>query len=231
MIVLHSKVCLMWFLVDFNCFLLKLNVTFWVFCLGNKRDNTASLKCRKEITTSKQSETLEGKISMLSPSLNEVKVKFQSNAGKTSTFKAKEVKEYGFDVEQWNHKTRQHFTTTITYVKKTVERAPIAFGPKEVLIERQVAGTINMYNHFVEMNSNVKTPFEHIIYVEKTANELVSLTKKNYKVVLKEMTAEYPELQAKVGSRGYGFKHVAQIIDTYNNWMLDNGEEIVLGMN
>ena len=34
---------------------------------------------------------------------------------------------------------------------------------------------------------------------------------------LKEMTAEYPKLQAKVGSRGYGFKHVTKIIETYNN--------------
>jgi hypothetical protein len=176
-------------------------------------------------------ETLEGKIEMLSPSLNEVKVKFTSNAGKKSTFKAKEVKEYGFEVEQWNNKTRQHFTSKITYVKKSVERSPIAFGPKEVLIERQVTGSINMYNHFVEMNSNVKMPFEHVVYVEKTVNELVSITKKNYRTVLKEMTAEYPELQAKVGSRGHGFKHVAQIIETFNNWMLDNGEEIVLGMN
>ena len=168
---------------------------------------------------------------MLSPTLNEVKVKFISKKNKKKVFKAKEVKEYGFKVEKWNHKTRQHDINTITYVKQTVERSPIAFGPKEVLVERQVAGTINMYNHFVEMNSNVKMPFEHIIYVEKTANELVSLTKKNYRKVLKEMTAEYPELQAKVGSRGYGFKHVAQIIETYNNWMLDNGEEMVLGMN
>ena len=174
---------------------------------------------------------LEGKIQMLSPTLNEVKVKFISKKNKKKVFKAKEVKEYGFKVEKWNHKTRQHDINTITYVKQTVERSPIAFGPKEVLVERQVAGSINMYNHFVEQNSNVKNPFVHVIYVQKGANgDLMSITKRSYRRTLKEMTAEYPELQAKIGSRGYGFKHVAQIITTYNNWMLDNGEEVVLGM-
>lgn len=174
---------------------------------------------------------LEGKIQMLSPTLNEVKVKFISKKNKKKVFKAKEVKEYGFKVEKWNHKTRQHDINNITYVKQTVERSPIAFGPKDVLIERQVTGSINMYNHFVEQNSNVKNPFVHVVYVQKGAEgDLMSITKRNYRRTLKEMVAEYPELQAKVGSRGYGFKHVAQIITTYNNWMLDNGEEVVLGM-
>ncbi len=205
--------------------LLLLTIAIFAFSFSASAD---AKKVYEGYVITTNGETLEGNIEMLSPSLNEVKVKFTSNAGKKSTFKAKEVKEYGFEVEQWNHKTRQHFTSKITYVKKTVERSPIAFGPKEVLIERQVTGTVNMYNHFVEMNSNVETPFEHIIYVEKTANELVVLTKKNYRTVLKEMVAEYPELQAKVGSRGNGFKHVAQIIETFNNWMLENGEEMVL---
>ena len=45
------------------------------------------------------------------------------------------------------------------------------------------------------------------------------------------MTAEYPELSAKIGTKGYGIKHISQIISTYNAWMMNNGEEVVLGMN
>lgn len=175
-------------------------------------------------------EKLEGKIQMLSPSLNEVKVKFIGKDNKKTTFKAKEVKEYSFSVEKWNHKTREHVATTITYVKQTVERSPIAFGPKAVLLERQETGTINMYNHYIEQNSNVQTPLVHIMYVQKENKELVNISKNNYRKVLKEMTAEYPELQARVGSRGYGFKHISKIISLYNAWMIDNGEEMVLGM-
>lgn len=174
---------------------------------------------------------LEGKIQMLSPTLNEVKVKFINKDSKRNIFKAKEVKEYGFEVKKWNNKTRNYETQNITYTRQTVERAPIAFGPKEVLIERQETGKINMYNHYIEQNSNVKQPFLHIVYVQKETEELVSITKKNYKKVLKEMTAEYPELQARIGSKGYGFKHISKIIATYNAWMIENGEEeLSIGM-
>jgi len=174
---------------------------------------------------------LEGKIQMLSPTLNEVKVKFINKENKKNIFKANSVKEYGFEVQKWNHKTRQYHTQKITYTRQTVKRSPIAFGPKEVLIERQETGKINMYNHFIEQNSNIKQPFLHIVYVQKETKELVSITKKNYKKVLKEMTTENPELQAKIGSRGYGFKHIAKTIATYNSWMIENGEEeMLLGM-
>ena len=122
-------------------------------------------------------EKVEGTIEMLSPSLNEVKVKFTSKDGKNTTYKSKEVKEYGFQVEKWNNETRTHDLNTIVYTRKNVERSPIAFGPTEVLIEREVAGAINMYNHFVEQNSNPQEPFAHILYVEKTNGEMVSLDK------------------------------------------------------
>ena len=175
-------------------------------------------------------EKVEGTIQMLSPTLNEVKVKFTSTTGKKVTYKSKEVKEYGFKVEKWNSKTRVHDVNTIVYVRQNVERSPIAFGPTNVLVERQEAGAVNMYNHFVEQNANTQNPFVHIVYVQKQDGDLVEVTKANYKVVLKEMIAEYPELSAKVGTKGYGFKHVSQIISTYNTWMSDNGEEVVLGM-
>ena len=175
-------------------------------------------------------EKLEGKIQMLSPSLNEVKVKFISKEGKKTFFKAKEVKEYSFEVEKWNHETRTHDINNIVYIRQNVERSPIAFGPTEVLIERQIAGTINMYNHYVEQNSNIHQPFVHVIYIQKEEGGLVVIGKTNYRKVLKEMVADYPELQAKVGSRGYGYNHIAKTITTYNNWIADNGEEVVLGM-
>ena len=175
-------------------------------------------------------EKVEGTIQMLSPSLNEVKVKFTSTDGKKVTYKAKEVKEYGFKVEKWNNKTRAHDVNTITYVRQDVERSPIAFGPTNVLVERQISGAINMYNHFVENNSNSESPLSHIIYVQKENGNLVSITKSNYKTVLKEMTAEYPELNARVGTKGHTFKYITKTIADYNAWMTDNGEEVVLGM-
>ncbi len=175
-------------------------------------------------------EKVEGTIQMLSPTLNEVKVKFTSTAGQKVTYKSKEVKEYGFNVEQWNNKTRAHDVNTIVYVRQNVERSPIAFGPTDVLIERQITGKINMYNHFVENNANSSNPLSQVIYTQKENGDLVSISKSNYKAVLKDMTAEYPELSAKVGTKGYTFKYISKTIADYNAWMTDNGEEVVLGM-
>jgi hypothetical protein len=175
-------------------------------------------------------EKVEGTIQMLSPTLNEIKVKFTSKNGKKVTYKAKQVKEYSFQVTKWNKATRTHDIKNIVYTRQNVERSPIAFGPTNVLIERQLTGSINMYNHFVETNADAKQPFLHVVYVEKSAGELVEMTKSNYKITLKGMLADYPELSTKVGTKGFGFKHVSKIIASYNEWMLDNGEEIVLGM-
>ena len=175
-------------------------------------------------------EKVEGTIQMLSPTLNEVKVKFTSTAGEKTTYKAKEVKEYGFQVEKWNNKTRVHDVNTIVYVRQNVERSPIASGPTNVLVERQITGAINMYNHFVENNSNSENPLSQVIYTQKENGDLVNITKSNYKVVLKDMVAEYPELSTRVGTKGYTFKYITKTIAAYNSWMADNGEEVALGM-
>ena len=45
------------------------------------------------------------------------------------------------------------------------------------------------------------------------------------------MMTDYPELSAKIGSKNYGFKHITKIIAQYNEFMIENGEEVVLGMN
>ena len=172
---------------------------------------------------------IEGSIQMLSPTLNEVKVKFTAKNGSKITYKAKEVKEYGFKVEQWNKAKRQYEMAPITYSRQKVERSPIAMGPTNVLIERQITGTINMYNHFVERNSEATSPFMHFIYVQSGNDELVYLHKKNYETVLKEMMSEFPELATKIGTKKYGFKYIARIVSTYNE--LETGVLASITMN
>ncbi len=72
-----------------------------------------------------------GKIQMISPSLNEVKVKFISKAREKKTYKAREVKAYGFWVEKWNRKEKKYESTEVIYVRQKVTRSPIPFGPKK----------------------------------------------------------------------------------------------------
>lgn len=172
-----------------------------------------------------EGKTIDGKIKMLSPALNEVKVKFIDIDNNKKTFKAKELKKYAFQVPVWNKKTRKHETFWVNYVRQSVERAPVAFGSKIVLLHQEEGGKINMYNHYVEQNANTDNPLVRIQYVEKEESGLVSITKKNYRKILKAMTSEYPELQTKIGTKGYGINQINKIIAEYNQWMIMNGEE------
>ncbi len=170
-------------------------------------------------------DTLNGKIRMLSPALNEVKVKFINRSNKQKTYKAKDLKSYAFEVSIWNKKTRKHETEWITYVRQKVERPPVAFGPKDVLLHRVQNGKISMYNHYIEQNANAEEPLVREQLLEKEGLELVSITKINYKKVLKLMTEDYPDLQAKIGRKGHGFNHIDAVIAKYNEYMMMNSEE------
>ena len=171
-------------------------------------------------------ETIHGQIQMLSPTLNEVKVKFIHKNGKKEIFKAKNLKAYSFQVPVYNKATKSRQLQWITYTRKNVERSPLPFGTKEVLLEQLEKGQINLYNHFIETRGGA-APMIHMYQVEK-GDEMISVTRKNFKKVMKEMTADYPELAAKVGKRGYGYKHIGKIIAAYNAY---NTNDPLFGMN
>lgn len=161
-------------------------------------------------------DTIKGQIQMLSPALNEIKVKLITSSGERQTFKAKEVKKYAFQVPAYNKETKQRDIEWVTYVRKNVEQAPIPFGPKDVLLERTVAGKINVYNHYVESRA-AQHAHNHFFYVE-TANNMIILNRDNFKSILKEMVADYPELEAKVGKKGYGYRYISKIVKEYNDY-------------
>jgi hypothetical protein len=172
-------------------------------------------------------QTLVGQIEMLSPTLNEVKVKFIASTGKETTYRASEVIAYSFAFPKYDASTKSYVNETIEYVKKEVTVAPVPFGPKEVLIERQVAGTINLYNFYMETRT-AEHAFEHNYFVEKDG-QMIEMNRENFKTILKDMVADYPELQIKVGTKGYGYKQAAEIVQKYNKYTAPN--DAFLGMN
>jgi hypothetical protein len=56
------------------------------------------------------------------------------------------------------------------------------------------------------------------------------ITKKNYRAILKKITREYEGLQEEIGEKGKSFNNLAQIIMSYNEWIMDNGEEEVMDL-
>lgn len=164
---------------------------------------------------------LEGRIEMLSPTLNEVKVKFIDNQGNSTIYKAKEVAAYSFAFPKYNAQTKSYDNEIIEYVKKEMTVAPIPFGPKEVLVERQVSGSISLYNFYVETRAS-SVAFVHSYFVEKDG-QLIEVNTDNYKTILQDLVADYPELKAKVGKKGYNYKFIANIITEYNEYAAPKG--------
>jgi hypothetical protein len=160
-------------------------------------------------------ETITGQIEMLSPTLNEVKVKVITN-GQAKIYKAKEVASYSFTFKKYSGKTKTYNTTTIEYVKRTLDVAPVPFGTKDALVERQVEGTVSLYNFYAETRASAHG-FAHNYYVENDG-QMIAVNRDNFKTVLKDIVADYPELKAKVGKKGYGYAHVAKIITEYNEF-------------
>ena len=169
-------------------------------------------------------ETLVGQIQMLSPTLNEVKVKFIASNGKATTYKANEVTSYNFVFPKYDASTKSYKNETVEYVKKTVEVSPVPFGPKEILVERQEAGSISLYNFYAETRAAAHA-FSHNYFVEKDG-QMIAVTQENFKSVVKDMVADYPALKVKVGKKGYGYKYIAKIIKEYNDYTSPKGEMI-----
>ena len=184
--------------------------------LGNTKSKT---KIYKGFIITNSGDKLIGKIQMLSPTLNEVKVKFIGKGNTKRVLKAKDVKEYAFRVEKWNKEDKRHDEVWVTYVRKKVERSPIPFGPTNVLIERQIEGAINLYNHFVEQNVDTNSPYLEFKYIERTGEEMMLITSDNYKKILKSMTVDNPAIHNKIGTKGHYFSQIGKIIKEYNEWV------------
>lgn len=163
-----------------------------------------------------ENDTLSGRIWMLSPTLNEVKVKITDFEQENHIYKANRLKSYHFKVPIWNKNTKRYKEDWIHYVKKNVERAPVPFGPKAVLLHREVTGRISLYNHYFAANSNVVQPYRHVYYIEKKHKYFLKINKENYKLVLNELMNDQPEMIAKIGQRKYGFKYLPKILTEYN---------------
>ena len=163
-------------------------------------------------------EKLTGKVYVISPTLNELKVKFINEAGKKETFKARDLQSYSFEVPKYNKTTKSFGTETITYVRKVVEDAPVRMGNTDILIERQVNGGIQVYNQYIEADAKIGGTIGHFFYVERQDGsvDFTKITKKNYKKVMKSATVEFPELSNKIGTSGFGYKHIVKIAKLYN---------------
>ncbi len=167
-------------------------------------------------------ETLKGQIEMLSPTLNEVKVKFIASNGQSTIYKANEVTTYNFIFPVYDATTSTYKNEVIEYVKKEVAVSPVPFGPKEILMECHTKGAINLYSFYAETRA-AEHAFTHNYLVEKDG-QMIEINRENFKTVLKDIVADYPELKAKIGTKDYGYKYITNIITEYNGYRSPKGQ-------
>lgn len=190
-------------------------ITNTIITYANNDNGKQKRKIYSGYIITNNGDTLHGKIQMLSPTLNEVKVKFIDKTGEKKVYRAKDVQAYSFMV--LTYKDKETKAEQIDYVRKKVDQAPVPFGSKTALIERQVTGAINLYNHYVETRAG-HYAYEHLFYLEKGQDsQLIRVNRANFKTVVQKMVADNPELKAKIGKKGYGYKHLVKIITMYNN--------------
>lgn len=203
-------------LLLFTFGILTINFTFYQFDF-----NKNATKIYKGYVITESGDTLHGKLQMLSPTMNQVKVKFIDNQGKRITFKAKNLRSYAFEAQIWNKKEKRNVQEWVFYTKKTVERPPVPFAGNDILMQQQVRGNISMYNYYIETRSSQN--MEHIIYLEKES-VLYEINKTNYRKILKGLMGDYPTVYHKIGTKGYTYKFLTKTLTEYNKQATRQGD-------
>lgn len=161
---------------------------------------------------------IEGQIYIISPIANELALKMRDTQGKRLKFKPSELERYAFTIERFDPATRQYIKQEVEYIRKEVEDAPLQGGDTEIMIEREIGGTVQLYNQYVDETYRIGGRIEHFYYIERPDGSLAfsKLTRDNYEELLTLAFADFPALKEKVGTTGYGYKFIATMIKTYN---------------
>lgn len=165
-------------------FLLVFVVASTVSTLANDKED----KIYQGYVITIDGDTIHGTIEMLSPALNEIKVKFYNKEGKKTVYKAKELQGYAFLAPvRYNKKTKQEDTQWVHYTKCTMETPAVPFGTKEVLVQEEVGGTLSLYNYYIERPQTSATPLVHVIYLKDVNGKFIEINKKSYRKIVNKV--------------------------------------------
>ncbi len=161
----------------------------------------------------------EGLIKLGDWAENEVKVQFYEGNKKT-VFKPNELSEYGFEITEINEQGNKA-KRWVRFYQKTVDRAPMLFASKTVMMEREVEGDLNLYTYYIAKRDNVSQPFEYYFYIETKDGRFLKIDKKNYKTVAKQLFEDYSGLVQLVGKKGFLYGNLDRMINDYNYWVVN----------
>ncbi len=178
--------------------------------------NSSKKRTYKGYVITTQQDTIYGTVKVSSPTINELRVRFKDENNKKSVYTPKDLQGYSFEVPRYNRDGEKSMLL-IQFKKRTAKQSPVKMGSKEIFAEVRVEGGITLYDYYVEKNARIGQMVEHQYYIEKEGEaEFQQITRKNYKKVLKSLTADNSVLNKKIGKSGFGYKYLPKMVRIYN---------------
>ena len=110
----------------------------------------------------------------------------------------------------WNGSDSVLFVHNVkSIITQFVYLANIPFEGKEAMMPWLAVGKINLY--FYSKNYN------NTYVLEKNRNQFVYINQKEFKVMMRHVFFDVPDLLEKIGRKGYRFDDMVKIIKGYNN--------------
>lgn len=161
-------------------------------------------------------DTIRGQVQYVNPTFNELRVIFYKDGDKRK-FTPKELKGYGFVIERYNKATKSKEQEWIHYERRQVEASPIRQGAKEVFVQRQLSGSIKLYNFYTLKSNKINSRYyDHVYYISNGADNMTLVNRKNYRKVVRQLVSNNKELYNKLGTAGYGYKYFASVVAEQN---------------
>jgi hypothetical protein len=166
-----------------------------------------------------QDKRVEGRIKIKRVTVDEVKITFTSE-GKKSVYKPTDILGYGYqyfgkdefgsDAYNWRHYKS----------KEAISYAPVMFAAKTVFMEVMEAGSVIVYDYYVEKRTNIESPYDRFFYLEREgSDEWIEVTEENYIAVVSVFFRDNIELAEKIGTVNHRFHHLSSVVRLHNDWM------------
>lgn len=186
------------------------------------------------IVMANSNDTLFGEVEFLNPVYNQETVVFYKD-GEKFQYEATNgaISEYGFEYKRYNKDTKSAEPFWFVYVNKRIENTENKNQMKDVFIEKQVDGEITLYNFFTLETSKINDrAYKHNYFVERKGSDgfnLVMITRENYRTMVREyLVLGNEEIEANLGTNGYGYKYLSSIVSVQNAWLTGNPQYDIL---
>lgn len=186
------------------------------------------------IVTANYNDTIFGEVQFFNPTYNELTLVFYNEGEREQYYPADgKIAEYAFQYKKYNKETESIEPHWFVYVRKLVPRSPIKGGAKEVFVERQIHGDITLYNYYTLKTSKINSRrYKHNYFIEKQGTEgftLKTVERDNYREMIREyLVLGNGELDKNLGTSGFGYKYLADLVQIQNAWLEGSPEYFVL---